>query len=82
MQTMRQSNKLCRKLCADEFLNRMPKGLDTMLEQGGNNLSGGQKQRLCIARALLGKAKILIFDVNWCNKTACIECIQLMWNRI
>lgn len=52
----------CRSACADEFLNRMPKGLDTMLEQGGNNLSGGQKQRLCIARALLGKAKILIFD--------------------
>lgn len=52
----------CRVACADEFLNRMPKGLDTMLEQGGNNLSGGQKQRLCIARALLGKAKILIFD--------------------
>lgn len=52
----------CRAACADEFLNRMPNGLDTMLEQGGNNLSGGQKQRLCIARALLGKAKILIFD--------------------
>ena len=52
----------CRAACADEFLNRMPEGLDTMLEQGGNNLSGGQKQRLCIARALLGKAKILIFD--------------------
>ena len=54
--------KACRAACADEFLNRMPKGLDTMLEQGGNNLSGGQKQRLCIARALLGNAKILIFD--------------------
>lgn len=52
----------CRAACADEFLNRMPDGLDTMLEQGGNNLSGGQKQRLCIARALLGNAKILIFD--------------------
>lgn len=54
--------KACRAACADEFLSRMPDGLDTMLEQGGNNLSGGQKQRLCIARALLGKAKILIFD--------------------
>ena len=54
--------KACRAACADEFLNRMPEGLDTMLEQGGNNLSGGQKQRLCIARALLGNAKILIFD--------------------
>lgn len=54
--------KACRAACADEFLNQMPDGLDTMLEQGGNNLSGGQKQRLCIARALLGSAKILIFD--------------------
>ena len=54
--------KTCRAACADEFLSRMPDGLDTMLEQGGNNLSGGQKQRLCIARALLGNAKILIFD--------------------
>ena len=52
----------CRAACADEFLTRMPDGLDTMLEQGASNLSGGQKQRLCIARALVGKAKILIFD--------------------
>ena len=40
----------------------MPKGLDTDLGQGGVNVSGGQKQRLCIARALLKKPKILIFD--------------------
>ena len=52
----------CRAACADEFLERMPDGLDTMLEQGASNLSGGQRQRLCIARALVGKAKILIFD--------------------
>lgn len=52
----------CRAACADEFLDRMPDGLDTMLEQGASNLSGGQKQRLCIARALIGNSKILIFD--------------------
>ena len=52
----------CRAACADEFLTRMPKGLDTDLGQGGVNVSGGQKQRLCIARALLKKPKILIFD--------------------
>ena len=40
----------------------MPRGLDTYLGQGGVNVSGGQKQRLCIARALLKKPKILIFD--------------------
>ena len=52
----------CRAACAGEFLERMPKGLDTDLGQGGVNVSGGQKQRLCIARALLKKPKILIFD--------------------
>lgn len=52
----------CRMACADEFLERLPKGLDTDLGQGANNISGGQKQRLCIARALLKKPKILIFD--------------------
>lgn len=52
----------CRAACADEFLERMPKGLDTDLGQGGVNVSGGQKQRLCIARTLLKKPKVLIFD--------------------
>ena len=52
----------CRAARADEFLARMPKGLDTDLGQGGVNVSGGQKQRLCIARALLKRPKILIFD--------------------
>ena len=52
----------CRAACADEFLERMPDGLDTDLGQGGVNVSGGQKQRLCIARALLKSPKILIFD--------------------
>ncbi len=52
----------CRAACADEFLKRMPDGLDSDLGQGGVNVSGGQKQRLCIARALLKQPKILIFD--------------------
>ena len=47
---------------AAEFLKRFPNGLDTDLGQGGVNVSGGQKQRLCIARALLKRPKILIFD--------------------
>ena len=52
----------CRAACADEFLTRMPGGLDADLGQGGVNVSGGQKQRLCIARVLLKRPKILIFD--------------------
>ena len=52
----------CRAAHADEFLARMPAGLDTDLGQGGCNVSGGQKQRLCIARTLLKHPKVLIFD--------------------
>ncbi len=47
---------------ATEFIDRLEKGFDTHISQGGNNLSGGQKQRLTIARALIKKSPILILD--------------------
>jgi ATP-binding cassette subfamily B protein len=47
---------------ADEFIERLPHGYDTLLEENASNLSGGQKQRLSIARSLLAKPRILVLD--------------------
>ena len=60
--TVEDCRRACRIACADEFIDRLPDGYESVVEQGGQNFSGGQKQRLCIARALLKNPKVLILD--------------------
>lgn len=60
--TQAQLEAACKAAQAHDFIQTMPQGYDTYIEQGGTNVSGGQKQRLCLARALLKNPKILILD--------------------
>ena len=60
--TLDEMKEACDIACALEFINEKPEGFATKVEQSGNNFSGGQKQRLSIARTILKKPKIIIFD--------------------
>ncbi len=60
--TDKEIEEACKLANADSFISELPFGYDTFLDENGKNLSGGQRQRLAIARALLRKPKLIIFD--------------------
>lgn len=60
--TTQDVKNACRLSRADEFINRLEGGYQYMVAQGGTNLSGGQRQRLAMARALVRKPDLFIFD--------------------
>lgn len=60
--TQEDWTETARIACAEEFIEKKPEGYHDRIAQGGSNLSGGQRQRMAIARALMKKAEIYVFD--------------------
>ena len=60
--TMKEIRNACKVACIDDYIMSLPNEYDTMVGENGVILSGGQKQRLAIARTLLMKTEIILFD--------------------
>lgn len=60
--TDEEVSRVAKIACCDEFIDRMPEGLDTVIGENGERLSGGERQRISIARAILKDAPIILLD--------------------
>lgn len=60
--SMEQVNQIVHEAGLDHFVSSLPDGLDTIINENGNNISGGEKQRISIARTLLKNTDLLIYD--------------------
>lgn len=69
---------------AKDFVSEMPKGLDSPIAQGGTNVSGGQRQRLAIARAIVHRPQILVFDDSFSalDLTTDARLRQALWREL
>ena len=67
---------------AEDFVRAMPGGLEARIEQGGTNVSGGQRQRLSIARALIRKPEIYLFDDSFSALDLATDArLRMAWSR-